>query len=94
VLQKVSIGANPHYLDVWQPARQDNADVAEKVVSISFYSYASFVIFVLNSIFCRTDIHGPALEDLRSIPFNVDAAYAAGGGTLHGRYVNVYIVLH
>jgi hypothetical protein len=94
VLQKASIGDNPHYLDVWQPAHQGNADAAEKLISISFYSYASFVIFVLNSIFCKTDIHRPALEDPRSVPFNVDAAYAAGGATLHGKFVNVSIVLH
>jgi hypothetical protein len=30
-------------------------------------------------------IHGPELEDLRSVPFNVDDAYAASGGTPHGR---------
>jgi hypothetical protein len=43
-------------------------------------------------------IHGPELEDprsedLRSVPFNVNVAYIAGGGTPHGRYVNVSIVL-
>jgi hypothetical protein len=37
-------------------------------------------------------IHGLELEDPRSMPFNVDAAYAAGGGTPHGRYVKVSIV--
>jgi hypothetical protein len=26
------------------------------------------------------------------VPFNVDAAYAAGGGTPHGRYVKISIV--
>jgi hypothetical protein len=31
-------------------------------------------------------IQGPKLEDSRSAPFNVDAAYVAGGGTPHGRY--------
>jgi hypothetical protein len=56
VLQKASTGANPHYLDVWQPAHQGNAKAAEKLVSISFYSYTIFVTCVLNSIFCRTDI--------------------------------------
>jgi hypothetical protein len=29
---------------------------------------------------------------LRSVPFNVDAMYASGGGTLHGRYVKISIV--
>jgi hypothetical protein len=37
-------------------------------------------------------IHGPELEDPRSVPFNVDAAYATGGATPHGRYVKVSIV--
>jgi hypothetical protein len=39
-------------------------------------------------------IHGPKLEDLRSVPFNVDAAYASGGGTPHGRYVQIPIIFH
>jgi hypothetical protein len=39
-------------------------------------------------------IHGPQLEDSRSVPFNVDAAYAAGGGTPHGRYVKISIIFH
>jgi hypothetical protein len=30
-------------------------------------------------------IHVPELEDPRSVPFNVDVAYATGGGTPHGR---------
>jgi hypothetical protein len=38
-------------------------------------------------------IHGPELEDPRSVPFNIDVAYATGGGISHGRYVNVSIDL-
>jgi hypothetical protein len=34
-------------------------------------------------------IYGPELEDPRPEPFNVDVVYAVGGGTPHGRYVNV-----
>jgi hypothetical protein len=30
-------------------------------------------------------IHGPDVQDPRSVPFNVDAAYAMRGGTPHGR---------
>jgi hypothetical protein len=30
-------------------------------------------------------IHRPELQDPRSVPFNVDAAYATGRGTLQGR---------
>jgi hypothetical protein len=37
-------------------------------------------------------IHGPEQEDMRSVPFNIDIVYAAGGGTSHGRYVKVLIV--
>jgi hypothetical protein len=33
-------------------------------------------------------------EDPRSVPFNIDVAYAVGGGTAHGRYVKVSIVLY
>jgi hypothetical protein len=56
VLQKARTRADPHYFDVSQPAHQGNADVVERLISISFYSYAIFVMFILNSIFCRTDI--------------------------------------
>jgi hypothetical protein len=45
VLQKKSTGADPHYFDVWAPAREGDAAVAEKLVSNNFYRYASFVIF-------------------------------------------------
>jgi hypothetical protein len=37
-------------------------------------------------------IHEPELEDLRSVPFNVDDVYVVGGGTPHGRYENISIV--
>jgi hypothetical protein len=33
-----------------------NTDAVERLVSISFYSYAIFVMFILNSIFGTTDI--------------------------------------
>jgi hypothetical protein len=56
VMQKASTGADPQYLDVWQDAHQGNVEAAEKLVSISFHSYAIFVSCVPNSIFCRTDI--------------------------------------
>jgi hypothetical protein len=36
--------ADPHYLDVWAPAYEGDAAVAEKLVSNNFYRYASFVI--------------------------------------------------
>jgi hypothetical protein len=39
-------------------------------------------------------IHGIELEDPRSVPFNVDVAYAAGEGTPHGRYVKISIIFY
>jgi hypothetical protein len=30
-------------------------------------------------------VHGPYLQDPRMVPFNVDTAYATGGGTPLGR---------
>jgi hypothetical protein len=56
MLQKASTGVNPHYFDVRQPAHHGNADAAERLVNSSFYSYAIFVMFILNLIFCGTDI--------------------------------------
>jgi hypothetical protein len=56
-------------------------------------------IFILNILQERytealMKIHMPELEDSRSVSFNVDTAYGAGGGTPHGRYVKISIVLH
>jgi hypothetical protein len=56
VLQKAGTGVNPHYFDVWPPTHHGNADVEVRLVSISFYSYTIFVMFILKSILCRTDI--------------------------------------
>jgi lipopolysaccharide/colanic/teichoic acid biosynthesis glycosyltransferase len=56
VLQKANTRVDPHYLTVRQPAHQGNAEVVKRLVSISFYSYAIFVTFILNLIFCRTNI--------------------------------------
>jgi hypothetical protein len=36
MLQKKSFGLDPHYLDVWQPAHEDDATAAEKLVSNNF----------------------------------------------------------
>jgi hypothetical protein len=56
VLQKKCTGVDPHYFDVWEPAHQGKADAMERLVTISSYYYAIFIMFILNSIFCRTDI--------------------------------------
>jgi hypothetical protein len=37
-------------------------------------------------------MHGIELEHPRSMPFNVDTAYAVGGGSSHGRYVKISII--
>jgi hypothetical protein len=52
MLQKKRTGVDPHYFDVWEPAHQGNTDAVKRLVTISLYSYAIFVIFILNSIFC------------------------------------------
>jgi hypothetical protein len=36
MLQKKSTGVDPHYLDVWQPAHEGDAAVAEKLASNNF----------------------------------------------------------
>jgi hypothetical protein len=51
-----STRADPHYLNVWQLAHHVNTDVVERLINCSFYSYAIFVTFILNSIFYRTNI--------------------------------------
>jgi hypothetical protein len=56
VLQKKRTGVESHYFDVWEPAHQGDADAAERLVIISFYSDVIFIIFILNSIFCRSAI--------------------------------------
>jgi hypothetical protein len=56
VLQKKHIRVDPHYFDIWEPTHQGSTDAVEWLVTVSSYSYAIFVMFILNSIFCRTDI--------------------------------------
>jgi hypothetical protein len=56
VLWRKHIRVDPNYFDVWEPAYQGNADAVEMLVIISFYSYTIIFIFILNSIFCRTNI--------------------------------------
>jgi hypothetical protein len=72
VLQKASTGTNPHYFDVWQHAHHDNAYAVERLISSSFYSYAIFITFLLNSIFCRNDIR-------RSCRISTGQSYKTGG---------------
>jgi hypothetical protein len=98
VLQKKSTGVDPHYLDVWAPAHEGVAVTAEKLVSNNFTIMRHLLypieLNILQEHYTEElrKIHRHELEDPGSVPFNVDAAYAAGGGTPHGRYVKVSIV--
>jgi hypothetical protein len=61
--------------------------------------YLLYITYLLNILSERytqelRKIHGDDLEEPRSVPFNPDAAYVAGGGTPHGRYVKISIVFH
>jgi hypothetical protein len=56
VLQRKCTGVQPHYFDVWELEHQVNPDVVHTLVTINFYSDVIFVIFIHNSIFCRTAI--------------------------------------
>jgi hypothetical protein len=40
MLQKKSIGIEPHYLDVWLPAHDDDETTVEKLVSKNIKCYA------------------------------------------------------
>jgi hypothetical protein len=98
VLQKKSTGSDPHYLDVWAPTHEGDAAAAEKLVS-NIFTVTRHLLYPieLNILQGRyteelSKIHGLELEDPRFVPFNVNATYAAGGGTPHGRYVKVSIV--
>jgi hypothetical protein len=94
-----STGVNPRYLDLWQSAHQGNVYATEKLVSINFllWHIICYICIKLNIPQDRyteelKKIHMPDLEDPRSVPFNVNDAYDAGGGTPYGRYVKVSIV--
>jgi hypothetical protein len=46
MLQRKSTGIEPHYLDVWLPAHDDDEARAEKLVSNNIKCYAIFVIYL------------------------------------------------
>jgi hypothetical protein len=45
MLQKKNTGVEPHYLDVWLPAHDDDVARVEKLVSNNIKCYAIFVIY-------------------------------------------------
>jgi hypothetical protein len=75
---------------------RDDPEATQKLVSNNFNTYVSIVCFirVINNFTFVHDrymeelrkTHGPDI-DLRSVPFDVTAAYRIGGGLQHGRYV-------
>jgi hypothetical protein len=100
LLQKAGIGVEPHYLDVWVPMHWDDPHSQHKLVSINFfYSYVCIIICFIgvNKLIVVQEQyteelkmkHGPDI-DPRSVPFDIDASYAAGGGLPHERYVKRY----
>jgi hypothetical protein len=45
ILQKKSIGVEPHYLDIWLTAHNDDEASAKKLVSNNIKCYVIFVIY-------------------------------------------------
>jgi hypothetical protein len=96
VLQKATTGVDPHFIDVWVSMHRDDPEATQKLVSNNFNSYVCIVCFIRVKLTFVQDryteelrkTHGPD-TDPRSVPFDVSAAYQAGGGLQHGRYVKV-----
>jgi hypothetical protein len=95
VLQKASTVVHPHFIDVWVPMHRDDPEDTQKLVSNYFNSiYVCIVCFIHVKLTFVQDRYTEELRkthspdtDLRSVPFDVNAAYHAGGGLPHGRYV-------
>jgi hypothetical protein len=56
ILWKASTRVELHYLDVWVAMHWDDEASTQKLVSTNFYNYASFVLSMLNSLFCIIDM--------------------------------------
>jgi hypothetical protein len=75
---------------------RDDPEVTQKLVSNNFNSYVCIVCFIhvmLTFVWDRymellRKTHGPD-TDPRSVPFDVNIVYHAGGGLPHGRYVEI-----
>jgi hypothetical protein len=39
ILQKASMGVDPHFIDVWVPMHRDDPEATQKLVSNNFNSY-------------------------------------------------------
>jgi hypothetical protein len=90
------MGVDPHFINVWVPMHRGDPEATQKLVSNNFDTYVSIVCFirVINNFIFMQDryteelrkTHGPN-TDPRMVAFDVIAAYRAGGGLRHGRYV-------
>jgi hypothetical protein len=75
---------------------RDDPEATQKLVSNNFNTYVCIVYFIRvsnNFTFVQNryteelkKTHGSD-TDLRSVPFDVNVVYHAGGGLPHGRYV-------
>jgi hypothetical protein len=94
ILEKASMGVDSHFIDVWVPMHWDDPEATQKLVSNNFNRYVYIICFIHVKLTFVQDryteelrkTHGPD-TDLRSVPFDVNAAYHAGGGLPHGRYL-------
>jgi hypothetical protein len=99
-LFKTSTGVEHHYLDVWVAMHRDNPQSQQKLVSTNFfYNYVCIIIcfICVNKLIVVQERYTEELRkkhvldiDSGSVPFDVDASYAVGGGLPHGRYVKRY----
>jgi hypothetical protein len=46
ILQKASMGVDPHFIDVWVPMHRDDLEVMQKLVSNNFNSYVCIICFI------------------------------------------------
>jgi hypothetical protein len=94
ILQKDGTGVDPHFIDAWVPMHRDDPKVTQKLVSNNFNTYVCIIYFIHVTLTFVQDryteelrkTHGPD-TDPRSVPFDVNDVYHAGGGLPHGRYV-------
>jgi hypothetical protein len=46
ILQKASMGVDPHFIDVWVTMHRDDPEAMQKLVSNNFNSYVCIVCFI------------------------------------------------
>jgi hypothetical protein len=90
ILQKASMGVDPHFINVWMPMHRDVCiicfipirEVTQKLVSNNFNSYVCIICFIHVKLTFVQDRYTEELKkthgldtDPRSVPFDVNAAY-------------------